>query len=101
MRGSVGLPSGLVVARLQQEQQQQQAAQQAAHRRRTRCCRPAPPCCHAATLCAALQALEKAFDSQQDICKALRDVQFEQPLLNKVRASCVLARRVYRLRAAA
>lgn len=31
-----------------------------------------------------LQALDKAFDTQADVCKALREVQFDQQLLNKV-----------------
>jgi hypothetical protein len=32
-----------------------------------------------------LQALDKAFDMQADVCKAMRDVDFDQQLLNKVR----------------
>ena len=30
------------------------------------------------------QALDKVFDGQPDTCKALRDVQFDKPTLNKV-----------------
>jgi hypothetical protein len=32
-----------------------------------------------------VQALDKAFDMQADVCKAVRDVDFDQQLLNKVR----------------
>lgn len=31
-----------------------------------------------------LQALDKALDTSQDICKAMKGVQFDQQLLNKV-----------------
>jgi hypothetical protein len=36
--------------------------------------------------CDVLQALDKAFDTSTDICKALKDTQFDQQILNKVRA---------------
>jgi hypothetical protein len=32
-----------------------------------------------------MQALDKAFDMQADVCKAMRNVDFDQQLLNKVR----------------
>jgi hypothetical protein len=39
------------------------------------------PCCCRLLL---TQALDKAFDTQADVCKAMREVQFDQQLLNKV-----------------
>ncbi len=33
-----------------------------------------------------VQALDKAFDEQLDVCKALRDIKFDQQTLNQVRS---------------
>jgi hypothetical protein len=46
------------------------------------CVMPGVPC--AAMAC--FQALDKAFDTSTDICKALKDTQFDQQTLNKVRS---------------
>lgn len=34
------------------------------------------------------QALDKAFDNQTDVCKALKDTQFDQQRLNKASCGC-------------